>query len=280
MTFMRRKPLTKMSRTTVRRRRTSVIKRAKFQKPTARNQKSQIMGNAMAIRSLRRLVPPPVYTDYQYSRGYGPFFGPDPTDFSSILCDKLMNPTQWLPCLRRDANALESTTTLVKRMQVNLRFNLGQANWCQMTTFIVSLRRDAANRTPDDTATLTEGDDFIVSTQEGFNARLNPSVFKVHYVRNLSLMSASWKEPETQAGQAVFTSNSATTFAKGQVNMKLNFRLRQPVTPQNWKVMTQEQLSPHQRLYILTFFKGSTNEPDDTPPAVYYDALYTCYNSS
>lgn len=280
MPYMRRKGLTKMSRTTLKRRRTSVIKRARYQKPTARNQKSQIMGNAMAINSLRRLVPPPVYTDYQYCRGYGPFFGSDPTEFSSILCDKLMNLTQWLPVLRRDSNALESTTTLVKRMQLNIRYNLGQANWCQMTTFIVSLRRDAANRTPDDTATLVENDDFIVSTQEGFNARLNPAVFKVHYVRNLSLMSASWKELETTVQNQVFTSNSATTFAKGQVNMKLNFRIRQPTTPQNWKVMTQDQLSPHQRLYILTFFKGSTNEVDDTPPAVFYDALYTCYNSS
>lgn len=280
MPFMKRNSLSKMSRTQVRRRRTSVVKRARFQKPTARNQKSQIMGNAMAIRSLRRLVPPPVYTDYQYSRGYGPFFGPDPTAYSSVLCDKLMNCTNWVPVLRRDSNALESTTTLIKRMQLNIRYDLGESNWCQITTFVVSLRRDAANRTPDDTATLTEGDDFIVSTQQGFNARLNPSVFKVHYVRNLSLMSASWTQPETVAGNATFTSNSLTTFAKGQVNMKLNFRLRQPVTPQNWKSMTQEQLSPHQRLYILTFFKGSTNDVDDAPPAVYYDALYTCYNSS
>lgn len=280
MPYMRRNALTKMSRTRVRRRRTSVVKRAKFQKPTARNQKSQIMGNALAIRSLKRLMPPPVYTDYQYSRGYGPFFGQDPTNYTSILSDKLMNPTQWVPCLRQDVNALQSSTTLVKRLQINLRYDLGQSNWVQATTYIVSLRRDAANRDPFDPATLVAGDDFIVSTQQRQNARLNPSVFKVHAYRNVSLMSGTWRQPEVVAGNATFTSNSATTFAKGQLNLKLNFRLRQPTTQQNWKVMEQDQLSPWQRLYILTFFTGSTNEVDDDPPAVFYDCLYTCYNSS
>lgn len=282
MPLMKRNGLSKFSRTTVRRRRTSVAKRAKFQKPTARNQKSQIMGNALAIRSLKRLMPPPVYTDYQYSRGYGPLFQPSADDFSSILCDQIMNPTQWVPVLRRDANVLTSSTTLLKRLQINIRYDLGQARWCQATTYIVSLRRDASNRDPSDTATLVEGDDFIVSTQQGQNARLNPSVFKVHYVRNISLMSNSWREDYAQAGGQTFASNSALTFAKGQVNLKLNFKFRQPTNAAgiSWKVMTQQQLMPHQRLYMLTFFKGSTADVDDNPPAVFYDCLYTCYNAS
>lgn len=277
---MRRSSLTKMSRTKVRRRRTSVLKRARFQKPTARNQKKQIMGNAMAIRSLKRLVPPPVYTDYQYSRGYGPFFQPSPADYSSILCDSLMNMSQWVPVLRRDDNALQSTTTLIKRMQINLRYDLGESNWCQITSYIVSLRRDAANRTPDIPATLVENQDFIVSTQQGQNARLNSSVFKIHAYRNLSLVSNSWRGDSATAGGSTFASNSALTFGKGQVNLKLNFKIRQPTTSSNWKSMTQAQLSPSQRLYILTFFKGSTNDVDDQPPGVFYDCLTTCYNAS
>lgn len=265
----------------VRRRRSSTLTKAKFKPRTTAANRSLIKSNAYAIRAVRNLMPPPVWTDYQYCRSYGPFFGSDPTDYTSILCDKLTQPTNWLPCLRRDTNALQSTTTLVKRMQINLRYDLGESNWVQMTTFVVSLRRDAANRDPFDTASLVLGDDYIYSTQQQQNVRLNPAVFKCHYVRNCSLCSATWRGEKTElASGVVVTSNSETTFAKGQVNMKLNFKLRQPTTPQNWKQMTIDQLSPHQRLYILTFFVGSTNEVDDISPSVTYDCLYTCYNSS
>jgi len=191
-----------------------------------------------------------------------------------------MNPTQWLPVLRRDSNVLESTSTLVKRMQMNLRFTLGKSNWVQATTYVVSLRKDAANRNPFDVASLVQGDDYIISSPQEENARLNPAVFKVHFAKNVSLMSNSWRQPEAVFQDSTFTSNSEATFDKEQVNMKLDFRLRQPTTPQSWKQMVQEQLIATQRLYILTFFKGSTNEPDDDPPVVSYDCLYTCYNAS
>lgn len=264
-----------------RRRRSSTLTKAKYKPRTAAANRSLIKSNALAIRAVRRLMPPRIFTDYQYSRGYAPFFSTSPTLYSSVRCDKLMNPTQWVPVLRRDDGALQSTTTLVKRMQVNLRYDLGQANWVQITTFIVSLRRDAANRDPFDTATLAEGDDYILSDNQKQNARLNPAVFKCHYVRNVSLCSATWRQTETTIPtDQVFTSNSATTFAKGQVNMKLNIRLRQPTTPLNWKSMTEDQLIAPNRLYILSFFTGSTNLPDDDPPVVAYDALYTCLNAS
>lgn len=282
MPFMRRNSLSKNIRTKVVRRRTGVIKRAKFQKPTARNQKSQIMGNALAIRSLKKLMPPPVYTDYQYSRGYGAFFLPSTDEYQSILCDQLMNMTDWIPVLRRDPNVITSSTTLVKRLQINMRYDLGQSSWAQLTTFIVSLRKDASDRDPLDTSTLVPDEDYILSIQQGQNPRLNPAVFKVHAVRNLSLMSNSWRENYATAGGSVFASNANTTFAKGQINLNLNFKLRQPTrtTAGSWKVMKQEQLPPHQRLYVLTFFKGSTAAVDDRPPAVFYDALFTCYNAS
>lgn len=281
MPFMRRSSLTLKSRTRTRKRRTGVIKRARFQRPTARNQKSQIMGNALAIRALKRLQPPAIWTDYQYSRGYGPFFLPSPNNYSSILCDKIMNPTEWNPCLRKDSGALASATTIVKRLQINLRYDLGESAWVQITTYIVSLRRAAANRDPSDAATLVENNDFITSTQQSQNARLNPAVFKVHAYRNISLMNNAWRLPKAEVGNDAFASNAALTFAKGQINMKLNFKLRQPTptTAQNWKVMEQEQLPPTQRLYILTFFKGSTANNDDVPPGVFYDCLYTCMNS-
>lgn len=279
MPLVRRNNLGKFA-SSVRRKRTGVIKRAKFQAPTARNQKNQILGNAMAIRALKRIIPPAVWTDYSFCFTYGPFIAAA-GDYQSVLCDKLTNLTQWTPVMRRDANALVSSTTLIKRMQINLRYELAQSNWVQATTFIVSLRKDASNRDPSNEATLVQNEDYIISTQQGLNARLNPAVFKVHYARNVSMMSNAWRQDAVPiVGGVPLVSNSALTFAKGQVNLKLNMKVRQPSVATNWKVMQIEQLPPSQRLYILTFFKGNATDPSLDSPSVSYDCLNTCYNSS
>lgn len=73
--------------------------------------------------------------------------------------------------------------------------------------------------------------------------------------------------------------NARTTFAKGQVNMNLNYKIRQPIGT-SWRTMTMDQFMPSQRLYLLTFFRGNTDLPDDNPCRVDWDALYSCYNAS
>jgi len=269
-------------RSTTRKRRTSTIVRAKYKPKTTTANRSLIQSNAYAIRAVKRMMPPPIYSDYQGTGGYGPFITGAPAPFFNILSQELMHPNLWAEVLRQDPTVIASSSTLVKRMQINLRYTLGAANWCQITTFIVSLRKDAADKVVNE-AGLTAGQDYITmnpGNAQQFNPRLNPSVFRTHYVRNVSLMSGAWGQPTAALpGGEPIVANSATTYAKGSVNMNLNFRLRQP-TGTRWRIMTQEQLSPHQKLYLLTFFRGQTDEPDDDPTRVDWDALYTCYNAS
>lgn len=162
---------------------------------------------------------------------------------------------------------------------MNLRYSLGESDWCQITTFVVALRRDAADR--DITfSNLVAGDDYIFSgSQQEFNPRLNPAVFSVKYVRNISLMSNAWLVPKAEVGTSVFAGNPATTYAKGQVNMQLGYRIRQPLGTL-WRQMVQEQFQPTQRLYLISFFRGQTAEVDDLAPRVDYDNLITCFNAS
>lgn len=265
------------------RRRSSTSIRAKYMPKTARANRSLIKSNAAAIRAVKRMVPPPIYTDFQYTSSYGPFTTGAPGAYFNIFAAELMGPKNsvpqilWQPVLRQDPNVLSASSTLVKRMQINLRYSLGQSDWCQMSTFVVTIRKDAANRVIEQN-NLTVDEDYIYSDQN-YNPRLNPAVFKVHYVRHLSLTSNAWMQPKAEAGDSVFAGNPVTTMAKGQVNLNVNVRLRQPIgTP--WVDMTMDQLSPHQRYYLLTFFKGSTQNVDDDPPRVDWDALYTCYNAS
>lgn len=264
-------------KSTVRRRRVSTTFRAKYAPKTTRVNRSLIKSNAYAIKSIRRLMPPPIYTDHQLTGAYGPFTSGAPSNYFNIFTVELMSPATWTDVLRKDANVEQASSTLVKRMQLNLRYSLGESNWCQLTTFVVSLRRDAANRIIDQN-NLTEDEDYIYNGQN-FNPRLNPAVFKVHYVRNLSLMANSWLLDKATITNQEVVGNQALTFAKGQVNMTLNYKIRQPLGTQ-WNTMNQDQMPPHQRLYLMSFFKGNTNEVDDIAPRVDYDALYTCFNAS
>lgn len=263
-------------------RRSSTITKSKFKPRTAAANRSLITSNAYAIKAVKRMLPPPIYTDYQYSGSYGPFLTPAPDPYFNIFAAELMTPNLWAEVLRQDPVVTRGSSTLVKRMQLNLRYTLGASNWCQITTFVVSIRKDAANRVINE-AGLVQGEDYITlnpGNLQQFNPRLNPAVFKVHYTRDVSLMAGAWTQPAAElAGGDTLVSNSATTFKKGQVNMKLNFRLRQP-TGTRWRIMTQSQLAPSQQLYLLTFFRGQTDQSDDDPCRLDWDALYTCYNSS
>lgn len=268
-------------KSTVRRKRTGVLTRAKYKPRTTTANRSLIKGNALAIRSIKRLMPPPIYTDFQYSGAEGPITNLAPNPYFTLITRELMTPNLWASVLRQDVNVEEASSTLVRRMQLNLRYSLGAGNWCQITTFVVSIRKDAANRVITQ-AGLNVGEDYILSQNAqnyNFNPRLNPAVFKVHYVRNVSLMSGAWLQPAFSTPQGTLSGNPGTTYGKGQVNMKLDYRIRQPLGS-SWRGMNQEQLPPHQRLYLLVFFKGQQDEADQDPARIDFDALYTCYNAS
>lgn len=273
-----------------RKRRSSTTTRARYMPKTTRANRSLIKSNARDIRIIRRMIPPSVYCDFQYTNAYAPFLTDiPPGNYFNILTADLMSPKGlpaqpgqappilWDACLRQDPNVLLSSQTLVKRMAINFRYSLGQSNWVQISNFVVTIRKDAANRVINQ-ANLTPDEDYIYNDQN-YNPRLNPAVFKVHYVRHLSLMSNAWMQPKATVGTDVFAGNPNTTWAKGSCNIHTNVRMRQPIgTP--WIDMNQSQLPPHQRYYLLTFFKGQSNNPDDDPPRLDWDALYTTFNSS
>lgn len=264
-------------RSHTRKKRTSTLVKARYAPKTTRMNRSLIKSNAFAIRAVKRMMPPPIYTDYQYEGTLAPTLQGAPAVFFQLDVAPLMTPNVWDAVLRQDPNVEAASSTLVRRMQLNLRYTLGAANYCQFTTFVVSIRKDAADRTINN-AGLSQGQDYVANKQD-FNVRLNPSVFKVHYVRNVSLTSNAWLQAAATVSGSTFAGNPQTTMSKGQVNMKLGFRLRQP-TGTRWRIMSQDQLAPNQRLYLLTFFSGQTEQVDDDPIRLDFDALYACYNSS
>lgn len=253
----------------------SVAKKARYVPKTGSGNRQLILENAATIRRMKALLPSPIYTDYQFTGAEAPFLNA-PNIFFTLQAVPLTRPALWNAVLRQDANVEDSAATILKRMQLWLRMQLGEANWCQISTFVVSLRKDAADT---DVNNLVDGQDYVLSG-EGFNPILNSAVFKVHFAKHCSLMTSVWKGEKAVQGNAELIGNPQTTLQKAFFDMKPGFKLRQPTGTVKWKLMDETQLSPHERIYLLMFFKGQTNDVDDDPPRVDWNAVYTCFNAS
>ena len=227
-------------------RRSSTLTKARYKPKTTAANRSLIKSNALAIRSMKRMLPKLIYTDYQFKFANAPAFPTAPAPYQFITNNELMSPNLWAEVLRKDENVTQSSQTMIKRMQINLRYTLAEQNWVQITTFIVTIRPDATNRVIN-AASLVEGDDYIYSVDE-FQPRLNSNVFKVHYRRHVTLMAGSFGQEAFQSAGDTLVANSESTFKKGQVNIPLNFKIRQP-NGQTWRDMDQSQFGPYRRYF-------------------------------
>lgn len=260
------------------RNKTGTVVKAKYKPKTAAANRGLITANAEDIKAIRRLLPQPTYCDWQF--GGSLFATVDPSGFQlDVLASSLMTPAAWLPKLRQDIVVARASTTRVLRLQANMRYTLGGSNYAQISVFVVSFRPQAANRT---IASLTNGDDYILSVTQDMNARLNPAVLKTHFARNISLTAAGWlQQPFTNVGGDRLEPDPNTTFKKGQINLDLDLDIRQPEGTAPWKDMTSDQLPPSQRYYLLAFINSEgTNSLAQSGCRIDYDILYTTKNMS
>lgn len=267
------------TKTTAKKRRVSTVTKAKLQPPTAKNQKHQILANARAISWMSKLVRNNrVWCDWQKfgdcfaqidpSGAYTTTWGVYPlTDFSS-----------WSGIMRKDANVLESSTTFLTRLQLNLRYSLNASSLAQFTVFITTLRPQSADLDP--TVTLpAAGADYIVNSQD-YNPRLNSAVFKVHYARNIQMMENSYGMATVAQATA---GDPRTTFAKGQITLKPRIKVRAPSGSPSppWKNLNESQLPYWQRYYLMVYVV-QTNAQQALPQSgarLSYDLLATTINS-
>jgi len=271
--------LRKYGRTRFRKRRASVATRAKYQKPTAANQRKQIMGNARMISRVRRLLPQPVFTDWIYRKR---IFGAISTDGAAVFQQEatcLVDFSTWNPVLRVSDEVTTEVATHVLRFNINFRYSLVGSSWAQITAYIVTLRKDAASRDPT-TPPLQSGSDFVANA-DLMNARLNSAIYKVHWARNISITNGGWLTDPAVVGDSTFVGNPMTTFRKGNCTIKCNMKIRAPAIS-SWKNMVPSQISPAQRYYLLTFITSNNTTPIGANKQVRIDMdmLTTCKNTA
>ena len=236
---------TRPGRRRFRRRRASVSTRARFQRPSARNQQRQIQSLAkIALRNRRMLNASKSYTDW-----YQSFNNLNVTGL--WFAQELMTPNDWSAGNRQDADVLVSQNAFVRNMVLEWYANSFTKNQAiQMEVWIVSIRNNAANWVPSagPTGVLTAGQEYE-EMGSGNLVSLNSGIFKVHYNKMFQLFPRD-NPAATDPDPLDFSGNPFSTYRRNKTNMSLNMKIRSPAGL-SWKNLTMQTLPPTQRLYML-----------------------------
>ena len=281
---VRRSALKNYTATGNKRRRISIATRAKLKKPTAYNQRRQIVSLAKRVaKNIKYIRSKKVYTDYQWgdsgsgTRGItqlmtnGIWYGWALTDYS-----------RWIACLRSDQNAVESSRTYTMRMQLNFRIDVGTVTkGAFLNIFLVTPRTSQTNPITFATpavdgaiAPLVLNNDFIENSQnQGTNVRLNSGKFKVHACKYVTLVSDTFDDapPTTQT-----IGNPYSTWRKFQWNVPLKFSIMNP-TNRPWRLLPFDQQAFWRKYYLVVY--ATNNDGGDTNSVKFScDPMMTCIN--
>lgn len=224
-----------------RRRRASVRTRIRYQRPSARNQRSQLATIAkMALRNSKMLNSTKIYTDW--------FQNANVTGTDTVWnATPLMEFRFWDAGNRQDAAVSEIQSAYLRNMVLEWTFQSYLKNRAlEVDIFVVSLRSSSSTWVPQTEPTGSLGpDDF---KEMGFNnaPQLNSGIFKVHYHKHMRLFPVNFQATNVLE----YSGNPLTTYRRGQVNLKLGYKARSP-DGTAWKELEQGMLPARQRLYLL-----------------------------
>jgi len=243
------------------RRRTSLRSKARWQAPTARNQKHQIRQLAnIALRNQRLLRAQRTFCDWKLE-------GSNSFAQAQFVID-LMSPNAWSATMRQNLDVVTQQRTYIRNMSFSWYLDgSALANEAQVTIFLVSIRPTAADwdgALVNDTTFCTQGEKNAVM--------LNSNVFKVHWTRQFQVFP---QQEDLASGGAAPAGNPNTQYRRGRINIKSGYSIMAPAA-QTWKQLTSVQLPPHRRLYILVF--PQTVNPQSTTMTLNWGLKATTLN--
>lgn len=237
-----------------RRRRSSVATRARYQRPSARNQRSQIRSLAkIALANRRMLSANKVWTDWYDSALV-------PSASSIWAAQELMGPVNWTASNRQDADFLVSQTAFISRMCLEMYVSADlKTAPTAVEMYVVSLRSSAANWSPGNypTGVWSQGTEY---ENMGLNnaISINSGIFKVHYAKSVTLFP---KEYTTSNAGTEPTGNPFSTYRRVKVNLNINSKVRSPAGL-TWKNLRMDALPPYQRMWLV--WRGVSTDTNNT----------------
>ena len=264
-------------------RRTANTTKIKYQRPNARNQRTQIMSNAQAIKRLYQVtMPKQVYCDWQYAQQAFADVDAQGNFTRTWKAFPLMSFGDWNQCLRQDPNTFQSSQTMVERLCINMRYQLGESNYAYFNVFIVTLRKDASNRDPPSefaSGVFPQVTVDYIESPTASNIRLNSALYKVHYASYHTLTDNNLTEPTRPQAMS---GNPFSTWRKGQCNIKCKANIRQPSRGLPWRQLPYQAVPYYKRYFMLVQMvaQGPQNQVIDTGASFAFDQLSTTINTS
>lgn len=248
-----------------RRGRRNLTSRVKYQRPSARNQQSQLRSLArIAVQNARILRASKVYCDWNI------FASPalQVTLSGWVAPVPLTHIVGWQPTNRQNLDVVNQSTTFIRDMQFEWSFNCGSLpSPINCSMYIVTIRPDASSWLP--TITMSQGRDFCLMGEKQNMPVLNSGLFKVHfakYFRCYPLVN----------GAGDMNGNPLASYRRGKVNLKLGYRIRSP-TDMTWKQLSIRDLPASQRLYLMLYFQTGPG-PTAAVAEFDYGCKYTTIN--
>lgn len=227
-----------------RRRRAGIRTRVRYQRPTAGVQKRQIATlAALAVKNARILRQHTAYTDY-YRPELSVLIGN-----SGFLAAELMNMDDLATCCRASLDVITSQQVHIRNMIFEWSVdNDAKTLPCMWDIFIVTLKSTSNSFAPGAPPVLEDPSQF--AEMGAYQApRLNSGMFRIFFSKSFRTFPVRGLGGGG-AGTDSFPLNPWTTYRKGTANMKVNYTIKAP-TSLSWKELTQNDLAPSKRLYLL-----------------------------
>ncbi len=257
-------------------------------KPTANNQKKQIMTLQRQVTNLKRRT----NDVYQYTKFDVPIANLDllppvqraAEDEDAFNVISLMTPNTWQEIFSTNDTVVAQKEAMIMNVRIEAYFtpknSLISLTQKWVNVWLVSLHKEAAaqclNQTGNlktDTATeglnaQKQGEFYFTRNSNGpFSSMplLNPKVFKIHQHRKFMIANIMQEEAVADEDVPVVDYNLATK------RMVMNQRLGTKLATQtgsvsniaNWKALNEFNIEQTDRLYLITHVGGYANDADN-----------------
>lgn len=249
------------------------IAKVRYQAPSARNQKSQILANAKTLaKHSRMLRTHKIYTDWQQDGGILH------TTTNSWSVQRLTDFSAWQSVLRQSPVVSDKAHTFVLRLQLNMRAALNSMDYLLLNVFVVTKRKNANEFDPFDTPPALNTEYIENAQGQGMNIRLNSAVYKVHFCKYVTLTDNGFQKSAIVGDSS---GNPNSTWRKWQINLPVRMSVTQPIlynSQGSWKDMHFDNLPPYHQYFLMVFavFGGTGS----ISHSLIYDQLATCVNTS
>lgn len=253
------------------RRRAGIGKKALWRRPTARNQRSQIVGLSRQIGKLRHR-----WTErtvrHHYSRNANLTLEGALAGGTGYIGVKMVQPTDWTNIFATTNAEGETNKTYLEKMQIQLRFFINnQPAPVTYNVFLVSLHRAAGTL---DLNALQNNEHYMTmptgNPESMENVFLNPKVFKTHRKRKFTL--AQNPESATQPAQPA---NGYPPCSWKELKWNIYPKMTLKCYNGDWKTLQELDLPPTQRYYLIVFMNNSFKDYFNMAALT---TLYTCKN--